>query len=179
MKIYIALLRGINVGGHKKVPMAELRALLTDSGLKKVKTYIQTGNVIFESKQTDVLKLESKIKKSILKHFGFDVSVLVRTRDDLIRIFEGCPFTEEKKQASYFTMLHTTPNKELVIEASKKVYVGEEYVIINDCIYFYCAKGAGQAKFNMTLFERKLNTTATSRNYNTMVKLLSLSSELN
>lgn len=179
MKIYIALLRGINVGGHKKVPMAELKVLLTDSGLKNVKTYIQSGNVIFESKQNDVLKIEDTIKKAILSHFGFDVSVLVKTRDDLKRIFGDCPFSEDKKQASYFTMLHTIPNKELVEEASKKVYEGEEYMIINDCIYFYCAKGAGQAKFNMKLFERKLKTTATIRNYNTMVKLLSLSSELN
>lgn len=178
MKTYIALLRGINVGGHKKVPMAELRELLTKSGLKNVRTYIQSGNVVFKSSEKSFQKLEKKICEAIQSHFGFDVSIIVRTRYDLERIFNACPFPEEKKKTSHFTMLHTIPENELVKIASGKVYEGEEYVIINDCIYFYCAKGYGQAKFNMNLFERKLKTASTSRNYNTIVKLLSLSSEL-
>lgn len=177
MKTYIALLRGINVGGHKKVPMAELRELLTKSGLENVSTYIQTGNIIFQTLEKDISILEESIKKNILNHFGFEISVLVKTRQDLKRIFDASPFSEEKKKASYFTMLHDTPDEDLVKEASEKVYEGEEYQIINDCLYFYCEKGYGQAKFNMNFFERKLKTSATSRNYNTMVKLLSLSSE--
>lgn len=178
MNTYIALLKGINVGGHKKVPMAELRELLTNSGLVNVKTYIQSGNVVFQSSEINIENLETKIQQSILKSFRFEVSVLVRTRKDLQRIFNDAPFSEEKKKKSYFTMLHTTPNPELVKEASKKVYEGEEYVIINDCIYFYFEKGYGQAKFNMNFFERKLKTIGTARNYNTMVKLLSLSAEI-
>ena len=75
-------------------------------------------------------------------------------------------------------ILHITPLDELVKMASEKIYEGEEYIIINDCLYFYCEKGYGQVKFNMTFFERILKTSATSRNYRTMVKLLSLSSEL-
>ncbi len=74
-------------------------------------------------------------------------------------------------------MLHDTPEEELVKIASEKVYEGEEYKIIKDCIYFFCKKGYGQAKFNMNFFERKLKTTGTARNYNTMAKLLSLSEE--
>ena len=88
MQIYIALLRGINVGGHKKVPMAELRDLLTKSGLENVLTYIQSGNVVFQSANTGIKSLETEIKKSILDHFGFDVSVMVRTREQLHTIFE-------------------------------------------------------------------------------------------
>lgn len=175
MNTYIALLKGINVGGHKKVPMAELRELLTNAGLENVKTYIQSGNVVFQSSETDLQNFETNIKNSILNNFGFDVSVLVRTRADLQRIFNDSPFSEEKKTKSYFTILSTTPNPELVKIASEKVYEGEEYYIINDCIYFYCEKGYGKAKFNMNFFERKLNTIGTARNYNTMVKLLSLS----
>ena len=74
-------------------------------------------------------------------------------------------------------MLHDIPDDNLVKEASEKVYEGEEYQIINDCIYYYSAKGFGQSKFNANFFERKLNTFATVRNYNTMVKLLSLSAD--
>jgi uncharacterized protein (DUF1697 family) len=178
MNKYIALLRGINVGGHKKVPMAELRELLTESGLENVSTYIQTGNVFFQTPESNILALENSIHKSIMDHFGFEVSVLVKTRQDLQRIFDACPFSDEKKKKSYFTILHNIPTAELVEDASKKVYEGEEYLIINDCIYYFCEKGYGKAKFNMNLFERKLNTASTSRNYNTMVKLLSLSEEL-
>ena len=177
MKTYIVLLKGINVGGHKKVPMAELREQLSKSGLEDVQTYIQSGNVIFKSEEKDVNKLESKIHEAIQNYFGFEVSVLAMTRFDLKRIFDDCPFSEEKKKASYFMMLHDAPDGALIQVASEKNYEGEEYVIINDCIYYFCAKGYGQAKFNLNFFERKLETFATARNYNTMVKLLSLSLE--
>ena len=175
MNTYIALLRGINVGGHKKVPMAELRELLSKSGLENVKTYIQSGNVVFQSLIDDVKVLENDIQKSIIDRFGFDVSVLVRTREQLYAIFDNCPFPKEKKVNSYFAMLTEVPNKNLVEEAYEKTYENEEYVILNDCLYFFCAKGYGNAKFSMNYFEKKLEVAATSRNYKTMVKLLSLS----
>lgn len=177
MNTYIALLKGINVGGHKKVPMAELRELLAKTGLENIKTYIQSGNVVFQSLTKSIQNIEEIIQKAIISHFGFDVSVLVRTREHLQAIFNNCPFSEEKKLKSHFTMLHDVPEEELVKIASEKVYEGEEYYIINDCIYFYCEKGYGKAKFNMNFFERKLKTIGTARNYNTMVKLLAMSLE--
>lgn len=179
MKTYIALLKGINVGGHKKVPMAELHELLSKSGFKNVKTYIQSGNVVFQSSSDNLQSIEETIQKAVNVHFGFEVSVLVLTKTDLKRIFNDCPFPEEKKPKSYFMMLYDKPDEELVKAASEKVYEGEEYHIIKGCIYYFCAKGFGQTKFNANFFERKLKTFATARNYNTMVKLLSLSSENN
>jgi len=175
--LYIALLKGINVGGYKKVPMVELRELLTKSGFYNVQTYIQSGNVIFESAEKNLHKIEETIKNAIFNHFEFEVSVLVKTRQGLQRIFDDSPFSDEKKQASYFMMLHDIPDEGLVKVASEKVYENEEYEIIKDCIYYYSEKGFGQSKFNANFFERKLNTFATARNYNTMVKLLSLSSD--
>ena len=175
--LYIALLKGINVGGHKKVPMAELRELLTKSGFENVQTYIQSGNVILEYSEKNTQKIEGIIKKAILGYFGFEVSVLVKTREDLKHIFSDCPFSEDKKKASYFMMLHDIPDNDSVKEASEKGYDGEAYKIIKNCIYYYSAKGFGQSKFNVNFFERKLETFATARNYNTMVKLLSLSAE--
>lgn len=79
MNTYIALLKGINVGGHKKVPMAELRKLFSKSGFENVQTYIQSGNVIFKSSE-QTITIEDKIQKAIMAHFGFEVSVLVKTR---------------------------------------------------------------------------------------------------
>ena len=177
MQTFIALLRGINVGGHKKVPMVQLRELLSNSGLLNVKTYIQSGNVIFQSTNEDSKELEKTIQNSILDHFGFKVPVLMRTRTELSTIFNNCPFSDEKKSESYFVMLSDVPDEMLVNEASQKTYPDDDYVILNDCIYLFCAKGYGRAKFNLNYFEKKLNIHATARNYKTMVKLLALSEE--
>lgn len=176
MKTYIVLLRGINVGGHKKTPMAELRELLTKTGFQAVKTYIQSGNISLQSSD-DGNEIESKVKAAIQSHFGFDVPVIARTRDELMRIFDGCPFSEEKKENSYFVLLNDIPNTELVDEVVKITYENEEFHIIDDCLYFYSSVGYGRTKFNMNSFEKKLNVKATSRNYKTMVKLMAMSSE--
>lgn len=177
MNTYIALLRGINVGGHKKVPMADLRKLLVKVGLKNIQTYIQSGNVIFQSAEDDSRKLEEKIYKVIQSHFGFEVPILIKTSEELQQIFDASPFAEKKKVNSYFTLLFAVPEKDAIEEVSKISYPNEEFIIINNCIYFYCSTGYGKAKYSNNFFERKLKTTATARNYKTMVKLLSLSQD--
>ncbi len=177
MKTYIALLRGVNVGGHRKVPMADLRDLLTKIGFSNVKTYIQSGNVIFKVAETNVHEMENSIQKSIVDHFGFEVSVMVRTRQQLQKIFDDCPFSEDKKINSYFGILSHYPQEDLVQKAYDKVYEKEEYKIINDCLYFYSDKGYGNAKFSLNYFEKILKVNATARNYKTMLKLLSLLAE--
>jgi uncharacterized protein (DUF1697 family) len=177
MKTYIALLRGINVGGHKKVPMAELRSILANSGFVGIKTYIQSGNVVFQTSESKKEVLEEKIKNLILNHFGFEVSVLVRNRSELMKIFNDCPFPEKKKINSYFAILTHIPDIELVKDACQKTYENEEYYIIDDCIYFYCAKGYGKAKFSLNYIERKIKVGATARNYKTMLKLMSMAEE--
>ncbi|WP_445958107.1 DUF1697 domain-containing protein [Yeosuana sp.] len=176
MQIYIALLRGINVGGHKKVPMTELRDLLSNSGFQNVQTYIQSGNVVFQSSK-NVSTLEKEIQKLIFNHFGFDVSVIVKTDDELQTIFDVSPFSTEKKEKSYFIMLNKIPEPNLVEEVEQIPYENEEIVIKKNCLYFYCPTGFGKTKFNMNSYERKLKVIGTARNYNTMVKLLSLCAE--
>lgn len=177
MQTYIALLRGINVGGHNKILMIELRELLTKSGFKNVKTYVQSGNVIFQSANEDAEAIENSIQKSIIDRFGFEVTVLVKTKNELSVIFNNCHFLDEKKSESYFVMLSEIPDENMVNEASQKTYLDDEYVILNDCIYLFCAKGYGRSKFNISYFEKKLNVNATARNFKTMVKLLALSEE--
>lgn len=178
MQTFIALLRGINVGGQKKIPMAELRSILNNTSLQNVSTYIQTGNIFFQTSESNKIKLEDLIHTEIKQHFGFEVNVLILTNKDVHRILNDCPFPNDIKEKSYFMMLHDVPSDELIKITSEKIYEGEDYNIINYCIYYYCPKGIGKSKFNMNYFERKLNTFATARNYNTMLKLLSLSAEL-
>lgn len=155
--------------------MVALRDLLTKSGLKKVQTYIQSGNVIFQSSGHNALKLEKTIHTAILEHFQFKVPVIVKTRDQLLHIFENCPFPDNQKENSYFILLSKIPDAELVFEVRNSFTDNEVIVVINDCLYFYSSTGYGRTKFNMNTIEKKLKISATSRNYKTMVKLLSLS----
>lgn len=178
MKIYIALLRGVNVSGQKKIPMAELRGILSKLGFVNVQTYIQSGNVVFQSSEIDEIKIEERIQNEIQNHFGFIVPVLVKTSSEIQLILEKCPFSEEKKSTSYFTLLHAIPNEALVDVVSNETYVNEEFQIINSCVYFYSSEGYGKAKCNNNFFERKLKASATTRNFKTMTKLLSLSIEI-
>lgn len=96
MSKFITLLKGINVGGHKIVAMADLRQLMTKEGFQKVQTYIQSGNIIFDSlHNTEVIS--NKIQKLIRSHFKFEVSVIVKTPQEILDIFEACPLSVEKK----------------------------------------------------------------------------------
>ncbi len=175
MTKYIALLRGINVSGQKKIPMAELRELFTKVGLENVQTYIQSGNVIFESLEKSKAALEPILHEAIKSHFGFDVPVLVLKPEELKQIFDNSPFRQEEKEKSYFMMLYSKADEALVEELSKISYPNESFLIKDTAIYFYCSTGYGKAKCSNNFFERKLKVVATARNYRTMVKLLSLS----
>lgn len=174
-KLFILFLRGINVGGHNKVIMAELREILTKAGLMNVKTYIQSGNVVFETLEQNKSKLENKIFKEIYSHFGFEVQILLKTKAELEIILNNCPFNQDKKESSYFIMFKEVPKKELIAEISNQSFPNEEFIITENCIYIFYALGAGKAKLGVNWFENKLNVKATARNYRTMLKLLSLS----
>lgn len=175
MNRYIALLRGVNVSGQKKIVMAELRAQLLNKGLINVKTYIQSGNVIFDTPEKNKAKLEIQINKVINNHFGFEVPVLIKTPKELRQIFDDCPFPEEKKKNSYFALLYSKPDEEDIHAISRIVYPNEVFKITKNCVYFYSSVGYGKAKMNNNVIERKLKVIATARNYKTMLKLLSLS----
>lgn len=174
MITYIAFLRGVNVGGHKKVPMATLRDILSKAGFNNVKTYIQSGNIVFQASEKSNSLIEETVQKTIESHFGFLVSVIVKTKQELQLIFDSCIFSEEKKIKSYFILLNKIPDADLVKATSEIKYENEEFYIINNTIYFYSSVGYGRTKFNMNTFEKKLKVNATSRNFNTIKKLLEL-----
>jgi len=173
MITHIAFLRGINVGGHKKIPMAQLRASLSKAGLEHVQTYIQSGNVVFQSLEKDKTALQLKIYNVIAASFGFKVPVLVMTQEELKHIFDSCPFSEKHKLTSYFMLLFETPEPHLVEDVSAITYPNEVFKITDACIYFYSTLGYGRAKCNNAFFEKKLKITATARNYKTMANLVS------
>lgn len=152
--------------------MADIKLLYEELGFADVATYIQSGNVVFSANAER--GLAEKISTGIVKMFGFGVPVLVKTIAEVEAILVACPFSEEKKVASYFTLLDETPSKDLRKQVNKLTYPNEEFVIDENCVYFFSEKGYGNAKFNNNFFEKKLMVAATTRNYSTLVKLLEL-----
>ncbi|MEO0527351.1 MAG: DUF1697 domain-containing protein [Bacteroidota bacterium] len=178
MNTYIALLRGINVSGQKKIKMAHLKTMLQSLKLHDVITYIQSGNIVFKSVEEDSSILEDRIKKGIENTFGFDVPVLVLKRKSMQKIFSANPYTDLKDIESnriYFVLLKNPAEKKLVDVLMQENYENERFQIAEDCIYLTCTKGYGNAKCNNNFFERKLKVSASTRNYKTMEKLLELS----
>ena len=176
MVTYVALLRGINVGGHKKIKMADLREHLESWGFNDVTSYIQSGNIAFQSSLT-ARECEKIISDGIRKEYGWEVPVLVRTASQIIAILENCPFPKEKKEKSYFSLLSDAPHEDDIQEANSLTPPpNEEFVVTAECIYFFCATYYGKAKLSNNWFEKKLKVSATSRNYRTMMKLVEMAS---
>lgn len=177
MKTYVALLRGINVGGHKKIKMAALKSMFENMDCQDVTAYIQSGNIVFRSSETSKKKLESVIEKGIELKFGFEVPVLVKSVAEIKEILDDSPYTNsEDLEANhiYYTLLKTKPEKESVVILDQKKYPNELFLISDNCIYLNCLNGAGKAKLTNTIIEKKLGVVATTRNHKTMVKLIDL-----
>ncbi|WP_306012424.1 MULTISPECIES: DUF1697 domain-containing protein [unclassified Allomuricauda] len=173
---FIALLRGINVSGQKKIKMAELRAVLEDAGLQNVTTYIQSGNLVFDSEESQTKTLQELINSTILKHFGFEVPTLVVQRAEIQQFLEDNPFldtTESNKL--YYVLLQQRPKEEFIKRFHQLNFEHEDFHITDNCVYLQCKKGYGKAKLNNNLIERKLQVQATTRNDRTLRKLLELS----
>lgn len=172
MQTYIAFLRGINVGGHKKLKMADLKLMMEGLGFRDVITYIQSGNVIFSSE--DANGLSEIISKEIEKKFGWQVPVLVKTADAIAQILKDCPFEETKKAEAYFMLLASQPETKLMEAVHEISYPNEEFVLTTECAYIFYSKGHGNEKLNNNFFEKKLKVSATTRNYRTLAKLIEL-----
>ena len=178
MSKYIALLRGINVSGQKKILMKDLKQLFLELSFENVETYIQSGNVVFSTAAASVHKIEDSIKKAIKERFGHEVEIVVRTHKQLLAILEKNPYKDPELLASnkvYYVLLKQTPEAHQLALFKTQTYENEVCTIIDNCGYLVCYNGAGRAKLNNNLIEKKLKVTATSRNHRTMLKLLALS----
>ncbi|MDG3582805.1 MULTISPECIES: DUF1697 domain-containing protein [Galbibacter] len=173
MKTYILLLRGINVGGHRKIKMADLRATLEKIGFQKVASYIQSGNVIFSSDESDVSKIQQKIEQHIAAHFGFDVKCFIISEKKFTAIIKNNPFLKkgEPIEKLYCTFLEGTPLPESIQNLNEYRVDDEEYTHRDNILYFCYHNGYGKAKISNPFIEKKLKLGATTRNWKTMLKL--------
>jgi uncharacterized protein (DUF1697 family) len=176
MNTYIALLRGINVSGQRMIAMKDLKALFQKWWYEQVMTYIQSGNIVFKSQETNTKKLWRDIAALIHHQYGFEVPVMILTEDDIRDILENNPYNDGKKDITklHVTLLDTTPETKLLASIRDENYQSDEFTLQWKTIYLYCPDGYGMTKFSTMFFEKKLGVTATTRNWKTMQALREL-----
>ncbi|MFJ7204451.1 DUF1697 domain-containing protein [Streptomyces sp. NPDC098789] len=184
-RTYAALLRGINVGGHKKVPMAELRQVLAELGHTGVQTYLQSGNAVFTTARTGpdsgVDALARELEAAIEEHFGFRVPCLLVDGEHLRAVAAACPFpaaTLEGKQL-HVTFLSEQPAAERFEALDADAFLPEEFRLGDRVVYLYAPEGLGRSKLAEALARPAVvkGLDVTTRNWNTVAKLVELTAE--
>lgn len=180
MFTYLALLRGINVSGKKIIKMEYLRKLMGDAGYNNVKTYIQSGNIVFESTEKSKDKVAKTIEALIEKNYGFDVTVFVTDKKSVEQAIDNNPFIEDREEEPagfkklYVTFLSEVPSEENM-QKLRQAPIGNDLIaLVGDILYFNMESKASDSKLSNTLIESKLKLRATTRNWNTALKLLSM-----
>ncbi|NHM30905.1 DUF1697 domain-containing protein [Neobacillus terrae] len=170
MTIYIALLRGINVGGNNIIKMKDLKKMFFNMGIKKVETYIQSGNIVFQSDNA-AEKLQSLIHEEIKNTFGFSVPVILRTAAEWNEVMRNCPYQEDLKEGEsiHLTLLDKEPLIEVIEQLLRFKSESEECYIRGKDVYLYLRKSILDSKISNQL--QKLKVPVTSRNWKTIKKL--------
>ncbi|MFE2210972.1 DUF1697 domain-containing protein [Streptomyces canus] len=175
---YAALLRGINVGGSRKVPMADLRTLMEDLGHGGVRSYLQSGQAVFTADHGDEETLAAELAGAIEKRFGFAVDVIVRDHAYLKAIAEACPFPAAELEAKqlHVTYFSAPVDADRFAEIDQAACLPEEFRLGDRALYLYAPNGLGRSKLAEHLSKPRLNkgVIATSRNWNTVVKLVEM-----
>jgi len=174
---HLALLRGINVSGHNMIKMDVLKTILENSGFQNVETYVQSGNVFLETEDENPQSVGFAIKQEIAKHLGFDVPVIVISKADLEKCLTNNPFFKEKEvdtKKLYVAFISKELNNSALNELKISQFKPDEAFIEGSRIYMKLETGAGNTKLTQKYIEKKLNVTATSRNWNTVNKLMDL-----
>lgn len=176
MMRYVAFLRGINVSGQKLIKMEVLRQYFELPGFKNIVTYIQSGNVLFDSKEVDEAKLLTKIEKQLVKQLGYEVPVVLRSIDEMRAVIGRNPFKDEPADSVrklYVHFLSGVPEKLLHGSLDRYKSDQEEIKIVGREMYFL-APGFGNTKLTNSVIEKKLGVTATARNWATVNKVVTL-----
>ena len=174
---YVALLRGINVGGNNMLPMKDLAAMFSKAGCADVRTYIQSGNVVFRAAAEVAARIPAAIAKAIATRAKLQIPVIVRSSAQLRGIAEKNPFLRRDVDTDKLQVvfLAGTPGKAAVAALDPKRSPPDEFIAQGAEIYLHCPNGYGRTKFSNAYFDSKLATTSTVRNWRTVLKLLELS----
>ena len=171
MPIYISMLRGINVGGHKRIKMDQLRKSFEALGFEQVKTYIQSGNVVFTTGKTSPAALSKKIEERILKDFGFPASVISRNADEMSKMIAENPFLQQRgiDPAKLHVMFLSEPPTPAALKELAEVTVAPEQCQCSAReIYFYLPNGVSKSVLWNSPVDRILAVVTTTRNWRTV-----------
>jgi uncharacterized protein (DUF1697 family) len=180
MTTFIALLRGINVSGHRPVPMQKLAATCAALGLTNVATHLQSGNVVADAVQDDAVELRGRIETAIHEAFGFPVVVLLRTAREMEAITASNPFAAaaaENPRLVHVTFLSGPPSPEAVARLQARSFDPDAIHVAGSEAYLHCPGGYGRTKLSNTLLEKALVVTATTRNWCTVTHLATMARE--
>jgi uncharacterized protein (DUF1697 family) len=178
MPTYIALLRGINVGKHKRIAMADLRALVEDLGGTDVQTYVNSGNVVFDHDETDATSLEHAIAGAIRDRIGHEVPVVIRTAEELAAVVAGNPFPDAASdhKTLHVTFLARTPDAGAVTKLEGAEKGPDDYRIVGNNIYLFYPNKLTGAVFMPHGLDAAVGMVTTSRNWQTVTKLAEMAS---
>jgi uncharacterized protein (DUF1697 family) len=172
---YLAMLRGINVGGHAKVPMAELRATFLDLGYDDVATYIQSGNVLFGASD-GAATVHAAVEAALESRFGLALAVVLRSRAQLGAVVKANPLTRAGRDPAklHVTFLSAPPPSSRVNALDPRGFLPDEFEVSGREVYLHCPDGYGRTKLNNTFLERKLGGPATTRSWKTVMTLVQM-----
>lgn len=177
-RIVVAMLRGINVSGHKPVKMEALRASFERLGCDAVRTYVQSGNVVFTTTAAPGTALVRKIEAQLARDFGFAVPVMLRTARELSRVVDRNPFlkrTSIDRSRLHVTFLAEPPARKALADLLQLSSTPpDEFELTGREVYLLCPNGYGRTKLSNTAFERLLGVNATTRNWKTVTTLLAM-----
>ncbi len=179
MTTFAALLRGINVGGHRKIRMSDLKQVHQSLGHENPVTVLQSGNVVFDCAESDGRALARNLENAYEQAFGFPVGVIVRGTASLRDIAANNPFplTADREAKFLHVFLLSDAPEDKVLENFRAVDRIEDVEAVGDTVYIYYPQGAGRSKLTLGSLEKALNVTATARNWNTITKLVELASQ--
>jgi uncharacterized protein (DUF1697 family) len=180
MPVYIALLRGINIGPHKRMKMEKLRASCEALGFAGVKTYIQSGNVIFKAPKLSPAALSKKLGECILKDFGFSSEIISRTREEMKAIIDGNPFMKERgiDPSKLHVVFMPQPASAAGLKKLQELTLAPERVEVSDKeMYFHFPNGVSASRLWKHPLDRVLAVPTTMRNWKTVNKLHEIARE--
>ena len=172
------MLRGINVSGHNKINMSELKLLYEELKFDNITTYIQSGNVIFSTDQTNFKILSQKIEQKIFEQYGFNIPVIIRSVSEMQAVISNNPFYNIKNFDSkklYITFLSDIPSASNLETIKEYHYEPDSFVMKEKEVYVFCPNGYGKNKLTNIFFENKLKVTATTRNWRTVNEIIHIS----
>ncbi|HEY7858221.1 MAG TPA: DUF1697 domain-containing protein [Candidatus Nanopelagicales bacterium] len=176
---YVALLRGVNVGGNRKVPMAQLRDCLAALGFTDVRTYLQSGNAVFGATSAPTGEIAARIEEALRQRFGFDVPTVVWTGAELAKVVAGNPYPEvESEPTKLVVSFLSGPVPPEVAAAFDLSDLPERGQVGDRVVYLHYPDGQGVSKLVPAMLERRLGRVwGTARNWRTVTALLALASD--